>query len=61
MEELKFPNKRTSPKSAGASVAAAGKVASVAEGRRKPGSDPIDKQHAKDMARINKLNESRNR
>jgi hypothetical protein len=41
-------------KNASKDVSRAGQVASVAESRRKPGPDPVDRRAAADMRKINR-------
>ena len=42
-------------------TAAAGRVAAVAESRRKPSPDAVDKQHAADMRKISRHVENQNK
>jgi hypothetical protein len=50
-------NARNAPKD----TARAGRVAAIAESRRRPGPDSTDRQHSRDMAKINKHVEGQNK
>ena len=55
MEEFKVSSKKTAPKSAGSSVAAAGRVAASPETRLKPTNTGSDKEPSAALARVQRM------